>query len=141
MKLVSMKQSAADAKAERRDWSAPPEPTDGVEMRLEHHHLTKLGMTEPLEHGTPVTMEGTGHVTEWHTSPGPDGEPRHRATIVLTKAGAEAKKGDEDDPRGGLRKDLKDITDASEAKRANADAERETRAGARDRKVPEKTDG
>lgn len=145
MKMKSMKEAKADKEAEatamgQRGNGAYEQPdNEGVDVHLEHHHLAKLQMTEPLDHGTPVSLQGDGHVKEWHTSEGPDGEPRHRATITMTRLGAEHDAATDD--RGGLRGDIKTITDASEGARANRAAARGAAAERTDAKIPEQAKG
>lgn len=121
-----------------RPAAMPPE-RDDIDMRLEHHHIQKLGLDGPLPHGTPVRFHGEGEVGDSGTHESDGGEPRHHMTIRLSRAGVEhdAPKGDE--AGGALRDELKKNTDASEAKTANRDAARgRERTGG---KVAEKVGG
>lgn len=111
---------------------APPE-RDDVELRLEHHHLEKIGLM-PLAHGTKVEFGGHGEVADTGTTEGySDGEPRHHMTIRLRRAGV-----DQTDTRSDRRSDLKgDLTKAVEAA-----AEKDEAAGGRaETKIAEKPEG
>jgi hypothetical protein len=117
----------------------PPE-RDDVEVRLDHHHIEKLGLDGPLPHGTPIRFHGEGEVADSGTTEGySDGEPRHHMTVRMSRAALEhdAPKGDE--TRGDIRAELAKNTDASEAKRADRDASRSAAKGGA--KEPEKVGG
>lgn len=111
---------------------APPE-RDDVEVRLEHHHLQKMGLT-PLPHGTKVEFGGHGEVADTGTTEGySDGEPRHHMTIRLRRAGVDPMES-KADRRDELKDTLTKTVDAAAAKDASA-------GGRADRKIPEMADG
>lgn len=130
MKMVSLKRSAADKKAEkdaRAEPSGIDDSMDGADLHLEDHHMEKMGISPTLPHGHPITLhaEGTIH----RSSDGPEGG---RMTIHVHKAGA-----DYDEPQaereGSLRGEIEKNT-------RDEDAKAVTRAAAKDLKEPtEKT--
>ena len=113
---------------------------DGVEIRLEHEHMKKLGMDGPLPSGTPVEFAGKGEVGDSGTHMGADGEPRHHMTLMVHRAGVEA---DQTPVQAGadLRGEIKKNTDASESKAADRDAARGAARTRSDKAIAETKDG
>ena len=113
VKMVSLKKSAADKKAEKDAMGEPalanPRDEDmGVTVHLDHHHLTKMGVNGDLSHGDPIEFHGKGHVERAETRSTPEGD-RHSATLRIHRAGMEhevKRGGDEEkrDVRGDLEK-------------------------------------
>lgn len=124
MKLSDMNQTKSEAKAERKAMDAKygspgkdPEPKEGIEVTLEHHHIKNLGLDKALPHGTTFRVEGEGHVME-SRSEDSDGEPRHHMKVMITKAGM--KHDAEDSDGDGLRDELKKNLDKDVEKQAGA---------------------
>lgn len=113
MKLTNMRRTAA----ERKDDGGERAPEgDDVHVRLEHHHIEKLGLSHPLPHGTSVKFHGEGEVADSGTHEGyDDAEPRHHMTIRLKRAGIQHDADGDDD--GDLRTELKRNTEAHEKTR------------------------
>jgi len=100
VKMVSLKKSAADRKAEKDAMgeTAMANPRDedmGVTVHLDHHHLTKMGVHGDLKSGDGVEFHGKGQVERSETRSTPDGD-KHSATLRIHRAGM-----DHDAPRGG----------------------------------------
>lgn len=142
--MTNMRRTAAERKAENDGDgmpgsgsgrpAAPPE-RDDVEVRLEHHHIQKLGLDGPLPHGTKVEFGGHGEVADSGTTEGYlNGAPHHHMTIRLRRAGVD--QGDRpDDRRGELRGDIQEAADRVASKDAGSGG------GRADRKIAEKTGG
>lgn len=127
MKLVSLKKSAGERKADEKDGmvSGPYGGDDGVTVHLEPHHLEKLGLGGKLKSGHKFKIEGRGHVEESESRSGKEGE-RHSARLRITHAGVEHKDADGDndgdmDERGAEKSkrnaDIAKAYEASESKR------------------------
>jgi hypothetical protein len=128
MKLSSMRRSAKERGGDadkmpmtvggEKDKAPPPE-RDDIELRLEHHHIEKLGLGRPLPHGTKISFEGEGEVGDSGTHEGySDAEPRHHMTIRIARAGIEHE-GVGDDPTGNLRGEISKNTEKAETDRAD----------------------
>lgn len=137
--MTNMRRTAAERKTENGGDGMPdsgsgrPASRDDVEVRLEHHHIQKLGLDGPLPHGTKVEFGGHGEVADSGTTEGySDGEPRHHMTIRLRRAGVDAAERP-DDRRGELRGDIQEAADKVASKDAG------TGGGRADRKIAEKT--
>src|SRR5579859_8206871 len=94
VKMVSLKKSAADKAAEKKAMGEPtiisrPDEDVGVTVRLDHHHLTKMGVHGDLKSGDDVEFHGKGKVERSETRSTPDGD-RHSATVRLHRAGIES---------------------------------------------------
>jgi hypothetical protein len=122
--MANMRRTAAERKAEGDDHeiataSSPARPPekDDIEVRLEHHHIQKLGLKGPLPHGTKVSFAGDGEVADSGTREGyDDAEPRHHMTIRLRRAGVDASES-ADARRGDVRGDVEAAADAVAAKK------------------------
>lgn len=126
MKMVSLKRTAAEKKAEGSAdgmSNSVDDSRDGADLHLEDNHMEKMGISPNLPHGHPITLhaEGTIH----RASDGPEGS---RMTIRVHKAGAEY-----DDPKeqeGGLRGEIEKNTQ-------DADKKALTKPAAKGKDVPE----
>ena len=107
VKMVSMKRTAADKKAESSADGMLGRGTDrdGVHVHLDHHHIQKMGLDRMPQAGDEVEFAGKGKVVSAHTSDDGDG-PRHHMTLMLHRAGVESKGEDADERREGLREDI-----------------------------------
>lgn len=131
VKMVSLRKSAADKRAEKDSLGVPASPADdGGDLRvhLDHHHLTKLGVGGGLKSGHKVSFSGEGTV-ESSSTRSENGEDRHSATLRLNKGGVEHEGDMERDAeeRAGLRNEIEKIHGKSEE---SAEKRREA-AGAR----------
>lgn len=117
VKMVNLKKSAADKRAEKEALgeSGLVEPVGGegdVSVNLEHHHLQKLGVGGGLKAGQKVELHAVGTVHHAATESGPDGD-KHRATLSLHKAAIEHE-ADRDEERDNLRSEIAKNTDKME---------------------------
>lgn len=121
MALKNMRRSATERKTngdDRFGAEASPHPPerDDVEVRLEHHHIEKLGLNGPLPHGTKVQFTGEGEVADSGTQEGySDAEPRHHMTLRLRRAGME-QEGNSDERHKDVRGDVERAADQVEKK-------------------------
>lgn len=133
VKVVALKKTAADRKADEEANGYPGDDqspdNEGISIRLEHHHLKKMGIDGAMKSGHTFRIEGHGHVEESESRSGKGGE-RHSARLRLTHAGVEHE-GDEDEGRAGLKEDVNKAFEGSEKSRAE-------RAGKRGKEIPEK---
>lgn len=135
--LKSMRRTAAEKKATEGDgMPGNGSARDGVEVRLEHEHIKKLGMDGPLPSGTAVEFAGKGEVGDSGSNVGTDGEPRHHMTLVVHRAGVEAEQTPVE-AGADLRGEIKKNTDASESKAADREAARGAARARSDKEVPE----
>lgn len=114
MRVVSLKKSASDKKADKESGlSFPGTDEDGVSVHLSHHHLQKMGVEGNLTPGRKVKLRGHGHVQS--------AEKDGHARLVLTHAGMDGHgEPDADDmktERKGRRDDIEKAYDETEAKR------------------------
>lgn len=122
VKMVSLKKSAADRRAEKdamgsSDVVSVPAENEGVTVNLDHHHLMNMGVGGGMKSGHKVAFNGTGTVERSETRSGKDGD-RHSATLRLDKGGMEHE-GDKAEPRAELKGELRKAVEGSE--RAKAD--------------------
>jgi hypothetical protein len=139
--MKSMRRTAAEKKASD-DGSGMPgngSARDGVEVRLEHEHIKKLGMDGPLPSGTGVEFGGKGEVADSGTHVGSDGEPRHHMTLIVHRAGVEADQTPVE-KSADLRGEITKNTNASESKAADRDANRMASRTRSDKAIPETKD-
>ena len=125
VKMVSLKKSAADKRAEKDADGSPDIPMvraedEGVSVNLDHHHLMHMKGEdgEPIagrmKSGNDVEFHGRGTVERSETRSTKDGD-RHSATLRLDK-GALEHQPDRDEERTELRGNLeKNYADAREA--------------------------
>lgn len=109
VKMVSLKKSAADKRAEKdalgtRDIPSVPAENEGISVNLDHHHLTKMGVGGGLKAGHKVELHGAG-VVEHAESRNEGGEVRHSARLRLHKAGMDYE-GSDEDKREDLRQEI-----------------------------------
>lgn len=102
VKMVSLKKSAADRRAEKdalgtTDVPSVPAEDEGVSVNLDHHHLMNMGVGGGMKSGHKVELHGTGTVERSETRSTKDGE-RHSATIRLHRGALEH---EPDEPRDG----------------------------------------
>lgn len=130
-KMVSLKKSAADRRAEKdalgsRDIPYVPAEDQGVTVNLDHHHLMNLKGSdgEPLagrmKSGNDVEFHGRGTVERSETRSTPEGE-RHSATLRLSK-GAIEHEPSSDDERTELKGEIaKNYADAEKQSASTTD--------------------
>lgn len=123
MKVVALKRSASDRKAEEDGGGfVSPDDDGGISIHLSHHHLKKMGLDGELKSGHKVKLRGHGHVEESESRSGKDGE-RYSARLRLTHAGTDGGQdadGDIDSKSAGkkaLRSDIEKAYTESEKKR------------------------
>jgi hypothetical protein len=137
MKVVPLKKSKAELEADKEadGYAAPVGSPDneGLSLRLEHHHLKKLGINGDMKSGHTFELQGRGTVEESESRSGKDGE-RHSARLRLTHAGV-THEGDEAEGRTGLKEDVAKAFEGSEKKRGAVVAGRDFKA---DKEIPEK---
>jgi hypothetical protein len=145
VKIVAMKKSTADRAAEKKAMGTAepgvysnPEDDEGPHIRLEHHHLTNMGIGGGLKSGDKVRLEGEGHVEE-SESRMHQGEPRHSARIRMKKMGVELKSphGDEDE-RAALRNDIEKAHGESAKGKDEGTEKRGLKGAESGKKAPEK---
>lgn len=107
-KMVSLKKTAAERKAEQKARDAGPstEPYDddgGLTVHLDHDHLTKMGVGGDLKNGHKVKFNGEGHVEMAESRSTPEGE-RHSARVRFTKGSMEHEAPEEE---GGERGEIR----------------------------------
>jgi hypothetical protein len=121
MKVVALKRSASDRKAEEEGGGfVSPDDDGGISIHLSHHHLKKMGLDGDLKSGHKVKLRGHGHV-ESSESRSEKGGERYSARLRLTHAGADGHgEPDADDKkteREGRRSDIEKAYTESEKKR------------------------
>lgn len=140
--MKSMRRTAAERKADNESrgglsGSGDAPEHDDIYVRLEPHHIRKLGLDGPLPHGTAITLHGEGEVGNQSTEEGySDAEPRHRMTLRLSRAALTHEEAP-DEPRNGLRAELDRNTKDAEVRAADRAARRDTAKGRDGDKVPE----
>jgi hypothetical protein len=100
VKMVSLKKSSADKRAEKDALGSPdvvnvPAENEGVTVNLDHHHLMKMGVGGGMKSGHKVEFHGAGIVERSETRTDKDGD-HHSATIRLHRGSL-----DHEVPRGG----------------------------------------
>lgn len=127
VKMVALKKSAADRKAEKDAMGEgmggtlqSSEDREGPTVHLDHHHLKNMKVGGALKSGHEVSLSARGHVERSETR-SENGEDRHSATIRVTHMGMEHEGRDADgDERANLRNEIEKIHGASEEKREQA---------------------
>lgn len=142
VKMVSLKKSAADRKAEKTAMgsTATPEagyPEDqGVSVHLDHHHLMKMGVGGDLKSGHKVSLEGEGTVERSETRSTPEGE-RHSASIRLHRGGIEHEGEEKAEERGEIRTEIQKAAAGSERAAADKAASRDATKADSGKKIAE----
>lgn len=124
VKMVSLKKSSADKRAEKdalgsTSVSDVPAEDEGVTVNLDHHHLMNMKVGGGMKSGHKVDFKGTGTVERSETRSTKDGD-RHSATIRLDRGSLEhesEKGGDEDrtELKGELQKNYADAEKQSKS--------------------------
>lgn len=117
--MKNMRRTAEDRDAEMKAGgevssagAQKPRPeADDVEVRLEHHHLAKLGL-DPMPNGTKIEFGGHGEIADTGTREDYDGEPRNHMTLRLRRAGMEPKES-ADTRREDVRGDVERAVEAA----------------------------
>lgn len=130
MKMVSLKRTAAEKKAENSAEGVDDidDSRDGADLHLEGPHMEKMGVDSTLPHGHPITLHAEGVVHR--SSDGPEGG---RMTIRVHKAGAEY-----DAPKEEKEKSLRGEI---EKNTADSDKGAMSKAAAKGAKIAEKKTG
>lgn len=124
VKVVSLKRSATERKAERESLGMPHEATAGdspedrgIAVQLEHHHLQKMGVGGALKAGDKVHFTGHGEVEHAESRSDKRGE-RHSARLRLHRGGVDHESAKSDgDGDSDIKRDLKSSYDSSEKRR------------------------
>lgn len=88
MKLVDMKRTAADKKAEREKYDKPcsiggDDYPYGLSLTLDAEMLKKLGISDLPKVGTVYTLQASATVTTVESREGTDSSVRHRKSMTL----------------------------------------------------------
>jgi hypothetical protein len=139
VKMVSLKKSAADRRAEKDALGSPATPyvpaeDQGVTVNLDHHHLMNMGVGGGMKSGHKVTLHGTGTVERSETRSSKDGD-RHSATLRLDRGSLEHEPEEGEAERGEIKTEIMSAHDKSEQKRVDKEAKKKD--GASGKKVPE----
>jgi hypothetical protein len=100
VKMVDLKRTAAERKAEQKNYESGPKAGDdygyGLTVRLDHRHLKKLGITKMPKAGDVLHLHSKAHVksTSEHSEDGADRqhmelELRHMALEATKRASTE----------------------------------------------------
>lgn len=141
VKMVSLKKSSADRRAEKDAMGSPevigvPAENEGVTVNLDHHHLMNMGVGGGMKSGHKVTFNGTGTVERSETRSGKDGD-RHSATLRLDKGGMEHEGEEKAEERGEIKTELQKAMAGSERSKADKDASKVDRKGETGKKEAE----
>lgn len=113
MKVVALKKSAADRKADKDSGSVPYGDEEGLSVHLSDRHLKKMGIDGNLTPGRKVKLRGHGHIQS--------AEKDGHARLTLTHAGmeqhGEPDADDKSSERKGRRSDIEQAYSESESKR------------------------
>jgi hypothetical protein len=113
-KLVDLKRTSAERKADRERFDKPSSGDDygyGLRVRLDHSHLKKLGITELPKAGDHLHVHAKAHVSSVgsHSSEGRD--DRHIELELRHMAVSATKKASEQDVQEGKLKGAKAAMD------------------------------
>lgn len=125
-KMVSLKKSAADRRAEKdamgsRDVVSVPAENEGVTVNLDHHHLMNMGVGGGMKSGHKVSFNGTGTVERSESRSTPEGE-RHSATLRLDRGGIEHEGDEAEEERGEIKTEIMSAHDKAEQGRVDREA-------------------
>jgi hypothetical protein len=139
VKMVSLKKSAADRRAEKdalgsKDVPYVPAEDKGVMVNLDHHHLMNMGVGGGMKSGHKVTFHGTGTVERSESRSTPQGE-KHSATLRLDRGGIEHEPAEGEEERGEIKTEIMSAHDKSEQSRIDREAKK--KSGASGTKVKE----
>jgi hypothetical protein len=126
VKMVSLKKSSADRRAEKDALGSPtvpyvPAEDQGVTVNLDHHHLMNMGVEGGMKSGHKVDFHGTGTVERSETRSTPEGD-KHSATLRLHRGAIEHEPEEKEEEKGEIRTEISKAHDKAEQSKMDREA-------------------